>query len=92
MDEAQKAAGAAELQKVAGDRADLLAEVAGVSLGTAESRGPEYAARAQAIAELCRLARADESLIPGWMEDGRRRAEAAKLPPFSQPGPAPGRR
>jgi hypothetical protein len=35
MDEAQKAEGAAALREVAGDRPDLLAEVAGVSLGTA---------------------------------------------------------
>jgi hypothetical protein len=40
MDEAQKAAGAAELREIAGNRPDLLAEVAGISLGTAEGRSP----------------------------------------------------
>jgi hypothetical protein len=76
-------AGAAELRQVAGQRADLLAEVAGLALGTAEGKGPEYQARGQAIAELCRLADADEDLIPQWAEIGRERAEAAQRPPFS---------
>ena len=48
------------------------------------SETPEYVARGQA-AELCRAAGADESLIEGWIEEGRRRAEARRLPPFSQP-------
>ena len=42
LTEAEKAAGAAELHRVAGDRCDLLAEVAGLALGTAEGRGQEY--------------------------------------------------
>ena len=33
------------MKEVAGDRGDLLAEVAGLMLGTAESKGPEYQAR-----------------------------------------------
>ena len=84
LDEDEKAAGAAELREVAGDRPDLLAEVAGLALGSAERRGPEYEARGQAVAELCRMAGADEALIPQWIDEGRRRAEAAKLPPFSR--------
>ena len=88
---AEKAAGAAELTEVAGDRGDLLAEVAGRMLGSAKGRGPEYEARGQAVAELCRMAGADEALIPQWTEEGRRRAEAAQLPPFSRPGRAPRR-
>jgi hypothetical protein len=36
------------------------------------------------VAELCRMAGADEALIPQWIQEGRRRAEAAKLPPFSR--------
>jgi len=48
------------------------------------SETPEYVARGQA-AELCRAVGADESLIEGWIEEGRRRAEARRLPPFSQP-------
>jgi len=92
LTEAEKASGAAELKEVAGDHGDLLAQVAGLALGSAKSRGPEYEARGQAVAELCRMAGADEALIPQWIEEGRRRAEAAKLPPFSQPGHAPPRR
>ena len=86
---AEKASGAAELKEVAGDRGDLLAEVAGLALGSADRRGPEYEARGQAVAELCRMAGADEALIPQWTEEGRRRTEDAKLPPFSPPGRAP---
>jgi hypothetical protein len=83
---AQKAAGAAELREIAGDRPDLLAEVAGIALGASESKGPEYEARAEAVSALCRLAGADETAIPRWAEEGRRRAENAALPPFSTPG------
>jgi hypothetical protein len=56
LTEAEKAAGAAELREVADGRTDLLAEVAGLALGTAEGKGQEYEARGQAVAELCRLA------------------------------------
>jgi hypothetical protein len=91
-DEAQMAAGAAELWDVAGDRADLLAETAGIALGTSEAKGEEYRAQAQAVAELCRLAGADEQAIPAWIEEGKRRAKARRPPPFSQPGRRPPRR
>ena len=87
----EKAAGAAELREIAGDRPDLLAEVAGIAVGTAESKGDEYAARGQAVAELCRLAGADESLISQWTEEGRRRVELRRYPPFSRPGRTPPR-
>ena len=91
-DEAQKAAGAAELREVAGGRTDLLAEVAGITLGTSEGKGPEYEVSAEAMAGLCRMAGADEGLIAEWIEEGRRRAEARRHPPFSQPAQrAPGR-
>jgi hypothetical protein len=83
MTEDQAAAGAAELRELAGGRTDLLAETAGLAIGTAERKGPEYRARGQAVAELCRTAGADESLIPEWIEEGRRRAEARRHPPFS---------
>ena len=56
LTEAEKAAGVAELQQVAGDRCDLLAEVAGLELGAAEGSGQEYDASGKAIAELCRMA------------------------------------
>ena len=88
---AEKAAAAAELSEVAGNRGDLLAEVAGLALGSAERRGQEYQVRGQAVAELCRMAGADEALIPQWVQEGRRRAEASQLQPFSRPGRVPRR-
>jgi hypothetical protein len=47
LTEAKTAAGAAELREVAGDRGDLLAQVGGLALGTAEGNGAEYEARWQ---------------------------------------------
>lgn len=38
---------------------------------------------AQCAARLCRQAGADEALIPQWADEGRRRAAAARLAPFS---------
>ena len=84
-------AGAAELREIAGDRPDLLAEVAGLALGTVEGKGPEYVARGQAVAGLCRLAGVDETRIPRWIEEGRRRTSARRMPPFSQPRRTPPR-
>jgi hypothetical protein len=89
--EAEKASGAAELREAAGDRGDLLAEVAGLAVGSAKNRGAQYEARGQAVAELCRMAGADEALIPQWIEGGPPPGEAAKLPPLSRPGRAPRR-
>jgi hypothetical protein len=79
--ESEIAVAGAELREVAGDRPDLLAEVAGILLGASEGRVDEP--RARAAARLCIAAGADESLIPGWAEEGRRRVEAARHPPFS---------
>jgi len=62
-----------------------VAEVAGLALGTSESKGEEYRVRAQAVAELCCLAGADEPLIPGWIDEGRRRVNVRRKPPFSDP-------
>ena len=50
LTEAETAAGAAELREVADDRGDLLAQVAGLALGTAEGNGAEYEARRQVVA------------------------------------------
>lgn len=91
LTEAEKEAGAGELRKVASNRGDLLAHVAGLALGTAEGKGAEYEARGQAVAELCRLAGADEDLIPRWAVIGRERAEQAGRSPFSRPGRTPWR-
>jgi len=88
---AEKASGAAQPTEAAGDRGDLRAEVSGLAFGSATGRGPEYEARGQAVAELCRTAGAGEALIPQWIQEGHRRAEAAKQPPFSRPGRPPRR-
>jgi hypothetical protein len=72
--------GAAELREAAGDRADRLAEVAGIAIGTGESKDPEYVAQGWAMAELCRMAGADEDLIPGSIEEGKRSSITVRLP------------
>jgi hypothetical protein len=91
LTEDEMAAGAAELREVADDRADLLAEVAGLAIGSAVARGQDYEARGQAVAELCIAAGADEARVPAWIEEGRRRAEERRRPPFSQPRRTPPR-
>ena len=48
---------------------------AGLALGSARA-GPGVRGEGQAVAELCRMAGADEALIPRWIEGGRRWAEA----------------
>jgi hypothetical protein len=83
LTEAEKAAGAAELREIAGDRPDLLAQEAGLALGTSEGKRAEFEARGQAIAELCRMAGADEELIPQWVAEGKRRAATARMMPHS---------
>jgi hypothetical protein len=76
------AAAAAELREVVGDRPDLLAEEAGILLGFHE--GGLNEPRARSAAQLLIAAGADESLIPGWIEEGRRRAGLRRHPPFSE--------
>jgi hypothetical protein len=79
LTDSETAAAAAELQEIASGRADLLAEVAGILAGFHEGELDEP--KAKAAAYLCRLAGADESLIPavdrGGTAPGRGRAEAA---------------
>jgi hypothetical protein len=60
-----------ELRELAGGRADLLAEVAGIFEGASEGELDELLTRQ--AAHLCRLAGADETLIPQWIAEGRRR-------------------
>jgi len=71
----------AELRALAAGRTDLLAEVAGILEGTSEGELDEPLARS--AAQLCRRAGADEALIPHWIAEGKRRAEAARQPPFN---------
>ena len=80
LTESETAAAVDELQEVAGGRGDLLAEVAGILLGAREGDLDEP--KAKVAAELCRLAGADEPLIPAWIEEGKRRVETRRLPPF----------
>ena len=87
LTEMQRDAGVAELREIADGRSDLLAETGGLALGTSDGRGEEYRAQAQAVAELCRLAGADEALIGQWTEEGRRRVATRRKPPFSDPAP-----
>jgi hypothetical protein len=75
----EEAVAIAELRALAGGRGDLLAEVAGIFEGTSEGELDEPFARC--AADLCRMAGADESLIPQWVEEGRRRAAVARMPP-----------
>jgi hypothetical protein len=77
----EEAAAVAELRALAGGRADLLAEVAGIFEGTSEGELDEPLA--QCAAQLCREAGADLDAIPAWIEEGRRRRTRADLPPFS---------
>jgi hypothetical protein len=72
-----------ELREIAGDRPDLLAEVAGVLLGASEGELEEL--RSKAAASFCIAAGADETLILGWIEEGRRRVANRRKPPFSDP-------
>jgi hypothetical protein len=77
----EETAAVAELRVLAGGRADLLAEVAGIFEGAREGELDEPLARQAAM--LCRKAGADPKAIPAWIEEGRRRAAAARQPPFS---------
>jgi hypothetical protein len=81
LDGEEEAAAVAELRELAGGRADLLAEVAGILEGTSEGELDELLTRQ--AAGLCRLADADPETIPAWIAEGRRRAAAARQPPFS---------
>ena len=75
---AEQQEAAATLSQVARGRADLLAESAGLAIGAHEG-GRDEARHLQA-AQLCIDAGADLSLIPRWVEEGRRRAGATPSP------------
>lgn len=68
LTESETADAVAELQEIAGHRADLLSEVAGILLGACEGALDEP--RAKSAAQVCRRVGADETLIPRWMEKG----------------------
>jgi hypothetical protein len=77
----EESSAVAELRELAGGRADLLAEVAGIFEGASEGELDEPLTR-QAAA-LCRKAGADPEAIPAWIEEGRRRRAAVSPPPPS---------
>jgi hypothetical protein len=77
----EETAAVAALRELAGSRADLLAEVAGVLEGTSEGELDEPLTRQ--AADLCCKAGADPDAIPAWITEGRRRRDAARMPPFS---------
>ena len=99
---AEETAAVAELRQLAGGRADLLAEVAGILEGAHEGELDEPLAR-QAAA-LCRKAGADETAIPAWIQVGggggrtpggrRSQTRAAGVPGACErePNVSPGRR
>ena len=76
--EAEQQEAAAALSQVAQGRADLLAEAAGLAIGSQEGGRDE--ARHLRAAQLCIDAGADLSLIPQRAEAGDRRAGAAPSP------------
>ena len=77
----EEAAALGALRELAGGRADLLAEVAGILEGASEGELDEPLARQ--AAGLCRKAGADPEAIPAWIAEGRRRAANARRRPFS---------
>jgi hypothetical protein len=84
----QKATALAELAEVTEGRVDLLAEHAGVLLGSHEN--DVDSAVYEQIAQLCISAGADMAAIDSWIGEGRRRSAAAGRIPFGRSG-RPGR-
>jgi hypothetical protein len=81
---AETAAAVAELREIAGDRGDLLAEVAGLLIGFYRQTNQER--KAAAAARYCIAAGADPDLIPQWIEEGQSRAAFARQPPHPGSG------
>jgi hypothetical protein len=75
---AETAAAVEELREIAGDRGDLLAEVAGLFIGFYRETSQER--KAEAAARYCIAAGADPDLIPQWIEKGQSRAAFARQP------------
>jgi hypothetical protein len=70
LGDTEEAAAVAALRDLAGGRADLLAEVAGVLEGAREGEPDEPLARQAAM--LARKAGADPGAIPAWAAEGHR--------------------
>jgi hypothetical protein len=82
---AEEGAAVAGLRELAGGRADLLAEVAGLLEGAREGarEGEPDEPLARQAAGLSRKAGAGLEAIPAWIAEGRRRRAAPRQPPFS---------
>jgi hypothetical protein len=80
LTDGEETAALEELAEVAAGRADLLAQQAGLALGFHEADAD--AAVYRQVAQLCIRAGADTALISRWIDEGRRRAAAAKQIPF----------
>lgn len=76
LTEAEHHAAVTELADIAGGRADLLAQCAGIAAGCHDGALDE--ARYLQVAQLCVDAGADASQIPRWTQEGHRRAAAAR--------------
>jgi hypothetical protein len=81
LTEADEAEALVSITEVAAGRTDLLGQVAGLALGFCEGSPDEP--RQQQAAELLIKAGADQGLLPGWIEEGRRHAEAARGIPYT---------
>jgi hypothetical protein len=81
LTDAEEAAALADLAEASGGRVDLLAQAAGLAIGCHEHDGdaPVYLQ----IAQLCIKAGADMALISQWIDEGRRRAAAARQTRFT---------
>jgi beta-glucanase (GH16 family) len=89
LTEAETADAVAELEEIAAGLTGLLAEVTEILTGF--HQGDLEEPEAKAAAELCRLAGADETLIPQRLEAGPRRAAIARRMPPSGTAPASAR-
>ena len=74
----------AQLGQLAAGRADLLAEVAGVSLGFAGDDATMFVTRR--VADLCLAAGADREQVQRWIAVGQGRAEHASAVPSTYSG------
>jgi hypothetical protein len=84
LDDTGTAAAVDELREIVVGRDDgpeLLAEAAGLLLGAHEGELDE--ARAMGAAQLCIAGGADKTLIPRWIEEGRRRRANARKRPYT---------
>jgi hypothetical protein len=81
LTEAEEAEALASITEVAAGRIDLLAQAAGLAIGFSEGTPDEP--RQRQAPDLLIKAGADPELIPGSVEEGRRRSEATQGIPYS---------